>query len=506
MRRLRHRREIAGALSLGAVILIGLLVPATNASAQTTFPSPSYIDTVGPIALSSPTVATLEGVTAIVFGTESGYVYAVNAATGQNLPGWPVPVELAPGVPSAIESTPTVAYLDGPSNPPTVIVGAGSTYVSNQQGGLVAINANGTIRFQFATEDVFNEWTNAATPDGYDEGVFSTPAVGDVTGNGQQDIVFGSWDHRLYALTPSGNLVPGFPVDTEDTIWSSPALFHVRGSPRAEDIFIGGDASGHDGCTGGFVFDYTYTHGAPKLVWQQCHNQTTWSSPAVGVINSTGRPAVVVGSGYGWPPPYQSDTAKLFAYYADNGRRVPGWPVTTAGPTFGSPAIGTLPGSSTPAVVDTSWCLTACGTANTYSRVYAWSGTGTQLWTQTLPGPSDFSSPILVDLTGSGVNDVVVGSSGGLYPLDGATGNFLFGTTATTALNTCSVQSTAAVADIPSSGWMLFETCGGPQSEIKVGRLIAYPLPTTPAIAPPWPMWRENATHTGVVPGTVQPK
>ncbi len=75
--------------------------------------------------------------------------------------------------------------------------------------------------------------------------------------------MFGSWDHRLYALQPDGNLVPGFPIDTEDTIWSSPALYHVRGKKKQVDIFVGGDASGRDKCTGGFVYDVTYKNKAP---------------------------------------------------------------------------------------------------------------------------------------------------------------------------------------------------------------------------------------------------
>ena len=425
-----------GSLARAVGLLVGLVAstatllgggpPAAAAVAPRTtapFPQPTWVDTVGPVAMSSPTVATINGEEDVVFGTESGYVYVVDAATGQNVPGWPQPVEPDPGVPTAVESSPTVAYLDGPNRPPSIIVGAGSTYVADQQGGLVAFNANGTIRFRFATQDVFNEWSSSqGTPDGYDEAVFTTPAIGDVTGDGQEDIVFGSWDHRLYALTPSGHLVPGFPVDTEDTIWSSPALFHLRGSANAEDILIGGDASGKQGCSGGFVYDFTYRDQAPHLVWQHCENQTIWSSPAVGVINATGRPAVVVGTGFGEPPPYKSDTNKVFAFYASDGAPVPGWPVTTAGPVFGSPAIGTLPGSTTPAVVDTSWCTSCSSTPTGSSMVYAWSGTGTLLWSQTLVGPNDFSSPVLVDLTGSGANDVLVGSAGGLYPLDGGDG------------------------------------------------------------------------------------
>ena len=61
----------------------------------------------------------IDGVEAVVFGSENGDLYVVNAETGANLPGWPEPVTLSGGEPTAIESSPTVAYLDGPSNPPT---------------------------------------------------------------------------------------------------------------------------------------------------------------------------------------------------------------------------------------------------------------------------------------------------------------------------------------------------------------------------------------------------
>jgi hypothetical protein len=476
------------------------------AAAAVTFPAPSWIDTVGPIALSSPTVATIDGVTAVVFASEDGELYVVNAATGANLPGWPEPVTLSGGAPTAIESSPTVAYLDGPANPPSIIVGAGSTYAPNQQGGLVAFRASGSIRFTFHTKDIFNEWTGKSTPgpDGFDEGVFSSPAVGDITGDGQPDIVFGSYDHRVYALTASGALVKGFPIDTEDTIWSSPALFHVRGKPDEKDIFIGGDASGRRGCYGGFIYDIRYVKNAPRISWQHCENQTIWSSPAVGIINSGGRPAVVVGTGFGEPPPYKSASYQLFAFYANNGARVPGWPVATAGPAFGSPAIGTLGVSGAPVVVDTSWC-TSCAASPGTSMVYEWSGTGALLWSQTLVGAQDFSSPVLVDLSGSGTNDVLVGSASGLFPIDGATGAFLFGTSETAAINTCSSQNAVAVADVPGTGpgtgWRIFEACGGPKALIATGRLFDYPLPATPAVTPPWPEWRADSAHDGnVVP------
>ncbi len=501
-------------------------VYASSRQSLQTFPSPTWTDTVGAEALSSPTIAVIDNVQVLVFGSESGYIYVLNAATGQNMPGWPEPVEIAQGQPTAIESSPTVAYLNGKNSPPSIIVGAGSTYVADQQGGLEVFNANGTVKFIFHTLDIFNEWTNAPYPSGYDQAVFATPAVGDVQGNGQQDIVFGSWDHRIYALSPNGKLLPGFPIDNQDTIWSSVALYHVHGPKRADDIFLGGDSTGRRGCYGGWIMDYAFTGGYEHRMWEHCENQTVWSSPAVGIINGTGQPAVVVGTGFGEPPPYKSDSYKLFAFYAKNGRPVPGWPVNTAGPSFGSPAIGYLSGSNTPAVVDTSWCMACSGAGypnQGASKVYAWSGNGHLIWSQTLLGGNDFSSPILVNLTGSGENDVLVGSSAGLYPLSGATGSFLFGTSMQSAINNCSLQSTPLVAylspklsgsgtetptgnsdkNTESFGWHVFETCGGPKEVSPSGKVFSYPLPDTPSVAPAWPMWRQNQNHTGVAASTL---
>ena len=71
---------------------------------------------------------------------------------------------------------------------------------ANQQGGLEAFYASGKVRFVFQTRRTFNPWGSG--PNDYSDPVFATPAVGDVTGTGQLDIVFGSYDHYIYALKP----------------------------------------------------------------------------------------------------------------------------------------------------------------------------------------------------------------------------------------------------------------------------------------------------------------
>lgn len=421
----------------------------------------------------SVTTAPIGGVEAAVFGTFAGTVDVVNVATGKELPGWPR--QMAGGAGAQIWSTPAVAALDGAGRPPTIIVGSGTNTAS--VGEVEAFYANGAERFVFHVGHQPGTWT----------GVYSSPAVGDITGNGQQDVVFGSWDHNLYALTPAGKLVPGFPYNTADTVWSSPALFRLPGQ-RGMDIVVGHDASGLHGCRGGFIDDLRYVTGrGPVLRWSHCEPETIWSSPAVGVINGTGRPAVVVGTGYGYSSPFPAGSNRLYAYYADNGAPVPGWPVATDGAASSSPAIGVIAPSGAPAVVDAA----RDGTAAT--QVAAWSGSGRRLWSRVLPGTSPWlmASPVLVPLLDHASNDVLIGTQFGLSALDGVNGAPLYGTGARplTCAATASPAVTQAPGGGPSAGWRVVVPCGG--------SVVGYPLPVVPKIPPAWPMFRQNPAHTG---------
>ena len=58
-------------------------------------------------------------------------------------------------------------------------------------------------------------------------------------------------------------MVPGFPVNRADTIWSSAALVDTSHTGR-DDIIMGTDASGFDGCRGGWLVDYRYLRRRPE--------------------------------------------------------------------------------------------------------------------------------------------------------------------------------------------------------------------------------------------------
>ena len=418
------------------------------------------------------------------------------------------------GTPLAVESSPTIAFLDGPDASPSVIVGSASTWVKNKIGEVEAFKFDGAKRFDFHVGAASNTSV----------GVISTPAVGDIIGNGQLQIAFGAWDHHIYVLDTSGHQV-GFAYDTADTVWSSPTLVKQPGQPGS-DIVLGSDASGRTTqgvpggrCFGGFIADYRFIPSAtnpdtlksgPGLtrIWFHCLNQSVWSSPSIATVNH--QAVIFVGTSF-FEQPFPSDTDRLFAFYARSGATVPGWPVTTPGPILGSAAIGTL-STGIQGVVATSFICgngtrSSCSTTG-HSEVLAWTMSGRELWRDTIPGPTAFGSPTLVPLEGETSNDVIVSTTNGMYPLRGATGTPLFGTNLSNqyaAINPgCRSFSTPAVAQVSSDGvdegWMVVESCGGPPAFRVAGEITTYRLPTQPIETPGWPMFRGSSQHTGQAP------
>ncbi|MHB1986738.1 MAG: hypothetical protein ACYCSF_01950 [Acidimicrobiales bacterium] len=473
-------------------------------SPGTAFGGPQWVlgCQIGGQGFTSPAVGTIDGTTVVVDASLSGWVYVLNAKTGAEMPGWPQAATLVGNSATAIDSSPAIAYLDGPDSEPSIVVGLGSHYVRDQNGGVMAWNANGSVRFRFHTKKTFPEWSGQ--PNNWTDGVFATPAIGDITGTGQQDIVFGSFDHFIYALNPSGKLLPGFPINRADTIWSSPTLADTTHSGQM-DIIEGGDASGWRGpnggprCFSGWISDYRYLRGAPRLIWEHCLAETVWSSPAVTTFGAT--PVVVVGTSwfFGSGRNVKPAEDEVFAYNAATGAPMPGWPVNAGGPTFGSPAIAPLTAGGAADIVESSCadCL------NGPSIVSAWNQHGALLWRTDITSHSELlSSPAVADVNGPGstANDVLIGNVAGLFILDGATGQKIDNTGTVPINSSCNVGGTPAVTAVPGSatGYMMFTNCGfnGPtRTANEYLRAYNISAPSGPA---PWPMFRANPQRTGV--------
>jgi hypothetical protein len=493
-----------GARALGGLIVVlGMafsafgLTPTASAAPLPKFGGAAWVKGLGPTHLSSPVIADVngDGHPDVVTADLSGMLHVLDGRTGRDLPGWPQPVQVNPGQTVAVESSPTVASLDHNGHM-QIVVGAGTIDIPGQQGGVVAFNANGSVRWRIRTMTIAGE-----------SGVVGSPAVGDVNGDGFPDVVFGSFDHRIYAVDRSGRLLPGFPIDSLDTIWDSPALYDEAHIGRM-DIFLGGDASPGGPCGAwswaGILRAIRVTPSGPRVLWSHCQHQIFQSSPAIGNISYDGRMDVVVGTGTGASGDARA-TNSLSAFHLDDGSPVAGWPVVLNGPIFGSPVIGDVNGDGRNDVV-----VAACATCND-GRVWAFSGHGHLLW-DVVPGAAEndhteiLSTPILVDLNGDGVNDVAIGQAGEFYFLRGRDGARMYQPIEVNRI----VQDSAAVADFgPGVGWRMIIQSWHPQGSglPKDGsaRIESFPLPKAPAVAPAWPQWRLNAAHTASPPAPLPP-
>ena len=429
---------------------------------------------------SSPTIADVDGdgVNDIVYGSQDGWVH-VRRANGSELPGWPQPAVVEGGA-TAIDSSPTVADLDN-NGKKEIIVAVGSTWVANQHGGLVVFNANGSVRWRYKSFDMGNQWAGPPGPDGWADGMVSTPAVGDIDGDGFPDIVVGGFDLRIHAFNRNGGDIAGFPFYQDDSTWSSPALFDSNGDGKME-VYIGGDSTpgGPEDWRGG-VFRSLEVQGNTVVErWKQRTGDVIMSSPAIGDIDGDGRKEVVVGGGNVWNNP---DGNKIFAWHLDDGSPVPGWPQATGGTTFASPALADLDGDGHPEVI--------AGSRD--SAVYAWHGNGVLMWRAALVyqgtlGWAIEASPIVADVDGNGSQDVIVGNGAQLYGLDGRSGaqirNFDEG---------WSYGGSAAVGNFGAAGWQLIGA--GFDTPKVIWHLYAIPL--AQSLAPAWPMFHHDAYHTG---------
>lgn len=259
-----------------------------------------------------------------------------------------------------VNSTPTAADLNGDGRP-DIIAGMGGV-VEGQcwDGGLVALNGlTGAELWHFDTQD----WLNH-DPDGMLDGVFSTPAVGDVNGDGNPEIAFGSWDQCFYLLDKHGaplwgnlpGILPqvycgGHGYYNEDTFWSSPAMADLTGDGLPEiitgaDVYPG-NVWGDPG--GGYVYVFSANGTALAREWL---DQDVYSSPAAADLDLDGAFELVVGTGLYWEGTGYYVTAYEYNAAATNptNRLVQRWRTTTVGPVFASPAIGDLDGDGGPDV------------------------------------------------------------------------------------------------------------------------------------------------------------
>ncbi|RMH70897.1 MAG: VCBS repeat-containing protein [Actinomyces sp.] len=459
---------------------------------------------------SSPAIADLDGDGGgdVVFGAQDG---RIRAWRGDGTALWTT--SAVPGIsagcrgqstPTAVDSSPAVGDVDGDGRV-EVVVGLGSNWVPDQNGSVLVLDGRtGAVEWRWTGNRDFGDvWhgsvidpvTHHPVGDGWCEPVYSTPALGDVDGDGRLDIVFGGWDQRIHALDGTGRELAGFPVAADDTVWSSPALFDADGD-GAVDIFIGTDSSpgGIVDHRGGVLRALSWKNGTVVDLWRQYPNEVVMSSPVIGDIDGDHRPEVVVGTGEYWHvtcgPSCGTDHVRVFAWHVDDGSPVPGWPVSTGGTVITSPALGDVDGDGLDEVIVGSYD----------GQVYAFDGTGALRW-RTRPTFSHLGSgrvtghPVVADLDGDGDQDVAVGTDRGVALLEGRTGSQLDDAVAWQQRPGFALSYETAPAVGVLAGARRLVTVGFQTSPVRTN-LAVHTLPATPA-GDDWPQFGHDARRTG---------
>jgi hypothetical protein len=426
-----------------------------------------------------------DGVDDIVVGGSDGKVYAYRG-TGAKL--WEYDTGNA-----AIEGKAAIGDIDG-DGWNEVLIGVGSTFTPNAPGGVYAFTHDGGLHWFYASRDFDH--------DGIPDAVRSSPALADVDGNdnGRLEIVYGGYDGYIRVLNDDGSML--WESFVRDSIWCSPAIGDVDHDGRLE-IAIGVDSHwepAYGTQDGGMLYVLNGENGSVLPGFPKQTDEVIWSSPALADLNSDGWLDIVVGTGNCWSDPVCAPggrthpTTKALYGWDHNGNPLPGWPVQLSDYAFASPALGDLDEDGDLEVV--------VNTNDGYVHAFHANGTPAAGWprlvtTPVWPPPSVVhyatnASPLLADLTGNGYLEVILPSNWEVVVWD-RTGNQLTRPLGTWTLSTSyTVASTPAVGDVDNDGKKELVVGGALQNGYP-GAIYVWDFNDLPASAPaPWPSFRRD--------------
>lgn len=230
-----------------------------------------------------------------------------------------------------------------------------------------------------AAADVTLEWKLST------EGtLFSTPALYDLSGNGNAEIIVASEDDHIYCVDSDGNVKWSSPVLYNDfelaSILSSPAVSDVSGDGSPE-IIIGSD----DGL---LCLD---PNG--KTIWAYTGSATRYiSSPAVDDLDGDGNPEIVAGSVGDYMVKSFDATGNM------------NWKFATGFGDFDAAVL------SSPTIADINGDGIKEALIGTHNSVVLALDTKGELQWNYEAGHTNFGSPSVADLNGDGEINIISGS------------------------------------------------------------------------------------------------
>jgi len=258
---------------------------------------------------------------------------------------------------------------------------------------------------------------------------YGTPALADLDGNGQLDIIYAAFEGQLFAWRPDGTNLPGFPIPIGAGTTSSAAIAYLDGSSDTQlEIIV---ASANDSL---YVFKRDGGRRAGFPVGIRFAGTSKVPSPAIADMNNDGFNDIVVAGTNG----------KVYVYDRNG----------ALNPSFTNARYSTL-----------------------------------------IDGASE-SSPVVADINGDGLPDVVMGDENGVLNGISGTGQLLPG---------FPIQLGGEVRGVPA----VCDCDGDGKSEIVVSAwdrktyVWDYDFLFSPNGPPPWPQFQHDARRTGLASSLV---
>ena len=425
-----------------------------------------------------------------------------------------------------IQSSPLIADLDLDGHLDIVIGVGGDIHLPKSErrnGGLLVYRYNSAWDFSLIVPlsgdgsrgwpqpriDQVGAGSGYSFPDGIWDGIWTTPAAGDLDGDGDLEIVLAGIDRRIHAYHHDGSVVDGWPIYryNGDALLrgglSSPALGDLDGDGLPEVVVgtmsppwegEGGPAPNYNkGTVWGIDGDSSNLPGFPIVTEQYVH-----SSPALGDVDGDGELEIVVGVGWG-------TTGRENIVYAWNhdGTSLQNWPQETTGVMYAPPALGDIDGD------DDLEIVSGCGNyfdLSSCNRLYAWEANGQRIFETQPPSPNPWTSdafampysPILADFDGDGTVEILVvhASAWGITIVepDGSTSDsssrYFYG----------GVRTSPLVDDVDDDGMLEIVAVGGETDAISSRAVIRIWHENGP-VGPSelWSMPRHGSHRTGNV-------